>query len=927
MKKELKRIIHCILYILISYSSIAVNIERGSVNGVITDKKTKEPLMGATVQLDNSPYGTAANLNGEYSIDNIKPGIYTITVRYISYKTVTLNNIKVEKGKKILLDIEMEDASLDLQGVVVMAQRRLNTDLSVLNTVKNSLPVMSGISHQQISKTQDSDASEVLRRIPGITIVDDRFVIIRGLAQRYNNVWLNNATTPSSEADSRAFSFDVLPSSLIDNMMVYKSMSAELPADFTGGFVSILTQNTPVDNQVSFQYGTSFITGTTFSNIRLLDGYKCDYIGFGAGKRSLPTNTPSDLRVVPIQDAVDFTKRINGKWGINSFTAISDQKLSFSLQHKFELENWKLSNISAVNYSTGYNAYNNMQNNRYQSYRDGASQYDNKYIDDVYKNTTKLGALFNWLLFSDKNKFEFRNFFNQRGTTALTQREGHDYYSDIAVRYWESFYTARTTYSSQLSGEHKLKENTNKMAWVIGYAYAGYNEPDRRVINSKLNENREINRYYVDDAKKYYQKLHDNSFSLSANYEHRFNTSEYFSSVLKTGIYGEYKGRKFNARQFQYNLLGDGYSRYTDWDYSNLFDENNIGKDRIYLIDKTEKCDSYTSDNLLGAAYVSADFNYSDKLNTNIGIRAEYYNLKIDGYSTDGLTPVNIDQKNIDIFPSVNIAYHLTDKNLFRVAYGRSVNRPEFREIVPYVYYNFDVFANISGNIDLKKAYINNYDLRYEFYPTAGETVSFGLFYKDFKNPIEQTYHEAGSGVQYTYHNADRAVCYGIELDVKKNLSFLGMKDFNFIFNGAYIYSRIYFPKGAFERNRPMQGQSPYLINTGMFYQNDKAGWSASILYNVIGKRIETVGIPKQNPNDDIPDVYEMPRNMLDFSISKKIGKYVEIKGGIVDLLNTKIVYKQFLKITEEESTHTVEQLVKSYRPGMQINLGVSVKF
>ena len=187
---------------------------------------------------------------------------------------------------------------------------------------------------------------------------------------------------------------------------------------------------------------------------------------------------------------------------------------------------------------------------------------------------------------------------------------------------------------------------------------------------------------------------------------------------------------------------------------------------------------------------------------------------------------------------------------------------------------------------------------------------------------------EAGSGLQYTYHNADHATAFGVEVDIKKNLDFMGLNGLSLVFNGAYIHSKVYFAEGSFERDRAMQGQSPYLINTGLFYQHDNAGISASLLYNRIGKRIETVGVPKQNPNDDIPDIYEMPRNSLDLSFSKKVGKYVEIKGGIKDLLNSRIEHKQFLTLTEESGTRReVEQLIRSYRPGVNINIGVSVEF
>ncbi|MCC8093902.1 MAG: hypothetical protein LIP05_00150 [Tannerellaceae bacterium] len=168
----------------------------------------------------------------------------------------------------------------------------------------------------------------------------------------------------------------------------------------------------------------------------------------------------------------------------------------------------------------------------------------------------------------------------------------------------------------------------------------------------------------------------------------------------------------------------------------------------------------------------------------------------------------------------------------------------------------------------------------------------------------------------------------GIKVDIKKQLDFIGLRNLSLVFNGALIDSKVFFPEETFECDRPMHGQSPYLVNTGLFYQHDDKGISGSVLYNRIGKRIETVGVPKQNPNDDIPDIYEMPRNSLDITFAKRVGRYVEIKGGVKDLLNSKIEYKQFLELTEDSGEkRTVEQLISSYRPGVAINIGVSVKF
>ena len=928
-KREKRGLLMLVLLLFGSFLALTAQAQTGVICGTVTDAKFKEPLIGATVSIEGTTIGAITDIDGNFRIEKVQPGKYTLVASYVSYKTQNIKDVAVVAHQEAVVRIELSDADLQLQNVVVVAQRKLGTETAVLNTVRKSLPVVSGISAQQISKTQDSDAAEVLRRIPGITIVDDRFIVVRGLAQRYNNVWLNNATTPSSETDSRAFSFDVLPSSLIDNMMVYKSPSAELPADFSGGFVRLMTKNVPEGNTFNISYQLGFNTNATFRDFQLTKGHAIDYLGFGAGKRALPSGTPAHLNDVSTSDAAAFTRRVNTGWDISHFTALPEQKLTFTMNRLFNIGDWKIGNITNVNYSTGYDYYE-LKNNNYLSYdmTNDQSSYRYKYDDVQYKNTTKLGALFNWSFLKGNTKYEFRNFFNQRGSSSLTQRQGTDYYSEENIRKWESLYTGRTTYAGQLAGEHRWNDDVDKVDWTAGYAYAAYNEPDRKVVKSMERKQDGELKYYVSDPTRYYQDLKDNSFSLATNYEHIFTVSDLFKPTLNAGVYGEYKKRNFDARRFVYNLLGNGYNRFAEWDYSSIFSDENISADRIYMKESTNKSDSYTSDNLLGSAYVSAKLNYGEKLNANVGVRMEYYRLKLDGYESDGIKPVHLDQNSTEFFPSLNVAYSLTDKQQVRVAYGRSVNRPEFREVVPYVYYDFALDANITGNVDLKNAYTNSVDLRYELYPSPGETVTIGGFYKYFADPIEQTYREAGSGLQYTYHNADHAKAFGVEVDIKKHLDFIGLKDLSFVFNGAYIHSKVYFPEGSFERDRAMQGQSPYLINTGLFYQNDTKGLSASVLYNRIGKRIETVGVPAQNPNDDIPDIYEMPRNSLDLSFSKKLGNYVELKAGVKDLLNSKIEYKQFLELTDAAGAkREVEQLVRSYRPGVTVNVGVSVKF
>jgi TonB-dependent receptor len=887
---------------------------------------------GASVR--GAGIGAVAGMDGGFRVEGLSPGVYSLYASYVSYEGVRVDGVSVSVGGESVVDMRMSEADLRLEGVTVMAQKMLGSERAVVAAVRNTLPVANGISAQQIGKGQDGDAAASLRRVPGVTLIDGRFIVVRGLARRYNGVWLNGAVTPSGETGSRAFSFDVIPSSLIDFMMVYKSPSAELPADFSGGFVKVSTRNIPTGNTFEFTYQTGYNANATLRNFSLAGGRTADYTGFGAGSRKLPSRMPH-LNDVTVESAAALTAANNRGWDVGSFVAIPDQKLSLTLNRSLEALGARIGNVTNVNYSTGYE-YAETSNNNFLSYdmKNDRSSYRFRYNDREYRNTVKLGALLDWSLIAGDNKVELHNFFSQQGSASLHQREGADYYSDEDIRRWESVYTARTSYAGQLSGSHSVNYAGggpgdgpgSRIMWTAGYAYAAYDEPDRKDVKSVLHTTSAGEGFYVSDPVRYYQGLSDHSASVAINFEHDLKPSDSFSATLSAGLYGEYKERDFTARRFVYNLLGTGYDRYADWDYSHVFAAANIDAARIYMKESTNKRDSYDSSNAMESAYLAAALK-AGSLSLNAGLRLEYYRLRLDGYEADGVKPVTIEQGAADYFPSLNMAWSFNDRHLLRLAAGRSVNRPEFREVAPYVYYDFGLNANISGSPTLRNAYIGSLDLRYEFYPSPSESIMVGVFGKDFDSPVEQTYNEAGSGLQYTFHNAGRAEALGVEADVRKDLGPVGLKGLSLVFNGAWIYSRVHFD-GSFERDRPMQGQSPYLINVGLFYLDDDKGISASLLYNRIGRRIESVGVPMQNPNDDIPDIYEMPRNSLDLTASAPVGRHMEIKGGIRDVFNSRVEYKQFLTLTDAAgASRVVEQLVRSYRPGMTVSVGMTLKF
>ncbi len=905
-----------------------------SIKGSVTDSQNGETLPGAYITIEGTDNGTITDFDGTYSLDNLPSGQYTLIFSFLSYESKKISNIIVSNNKTTQVNASLDEAGVQLEDIQIVGRKRTDTDLSLVKDMRTSLQVVSGISSQQISKSIDKDASEVVRRVSGTAIQNDRFIIVRGLNQRYNNIWVNHAATPSSEIDSRAFSFDLIPSGLIDNLRIYKSSSPELPADFSGGFIQLTTKDNPSKTEFSINYGTTYRYGSSFEPFISNNISAADYFGFSAIGKTLPTNFPKTLNNLSKANNSSATQSINKAWNTSKFTAPLDQNLSAYFQTSLIAKKTQIGIISGINYGTDFTSYD-ITNKRFGIYQKKIDQEfaRNDYKDTQYTNTSKLGATFNIsFIFDGENRLEFRNIFNQIGKTQVTKRTGFDNNNDYSIIETEYYNRSRSTFMSQLNGMHSFPKFDGAINWTLGYVYTNCYEPDRRIITSRLNEDPNSiynNKYRTEgnDVKRMYQYLDENITSLSIDWIQDFKQQSW-QPKLKAGIYTEYKNRNLNARNFIYQFNMNGLPNdFKYLPYTEMFSESYIRADGVTLQENTNKSDSYQAENINASIYAALEMPIGDAAQIYAGVRLENNYLRLFGYESDGIKPVNINRFTCTPFPPLNASYSINDQHKLRLSYGYAINRPEFREIVPYVYYGFDLFSNFEGNPSLQDAYSHNADFRYEFYFPSGETISAAVFYKYFNHPIETTYYEVGGQYQYTYTNAESAQNAGIEIEFRKSLDFMGLPDFQVVLNGSYIFSRIAFKDGSFERNRAMQGQSPYLINASLFYNNEQIGLNASLQYNVAGERIVAIGVVNQDISEDIPNIYEMPRHMLDFSISKTLGKYCTLKLGCKDMLNTACELKQFPQFEKDGKLQTREQIVRSYTPGFQIQLGLSVKF
>jgi outer membrane receptor protein involved in Fe transport len=671
-------------------------------------------------------------------------------------------------------------------------------------------------------------------------------------------------------------------------------------------------------------------------------------MGKDDGTRALPASFPNqNLRIfsqnpsdVNISKLVDATKSLPNTWGTRSLTASPDLRINFDFARFIKLGNKKLENVSYLSYALT-NQLLKVNQKYYDAFdvnkQESPTRYD--YNDVRFTQTNRLGAVSNFTFeINPSHQIEFRNFYNQQGQNQSTFRTGTENVQGFDVNNQSFNYNARSIYSGQLSGKHSFSDAFN-FNWIFGYNNTNASQPDYRRIRSQRGMGSQEDFAIVIppgassfDAGRFYSKLNEQTLSAAGNIEWKLNPAlgDKKQSKIIAGYYLEQKDRAFSARWMSYKWVNfssiDNSLLYLP--FNQIFNEQNLGS-RFILEEGTNEgpglYDKYDGHNQLAAGYAGIVTPFADKFRLSAGIRVEHNVQQIDVYDPNGAKQQVTNSPVIVPMPFLNLSYNITEKMLMRVAYSKTVNRPVFRELAPFNYYDFDRNADVFGNPNLKTARIDNVDLRLELYPSESESISLGAFYKNFKDPIEQ-YLAPGSNLIYSFTNADKATNYGVEAEVRKSLTGLTGSSFvdklNFIFNAALIQSKISLPASLdnLDKDRAMQGQSPYVVNSSIYYNDLAKGFQMSVQYNVFGKRIYAVGDKDNNPTQ-----YEMPRNQIDLTISKEIGEHLSLKFGIQDILNQP--YRLIQDSNRDKKITGVDESIQTYRFGQYSTFGVTWKF
>ncbi|MFO7891245.1 MAG: TonB-dependent receptor [bacterium] len=951
-QKIQKRILKFLIFLFFIPCSIySQSSPTGIITGTVVETESGEPLFGANIYLVGTNNGTASDMKGHYRIVNIPAGTYTLKITYMGFKPSEITDVTVKPKKVTEINVSMIPEAIQGEKVTVSAKAIRNTEAILLKDRQKSATVSDAISTKTMSRTGSGNAAEAMNQVTGASVVDGRYIFIRGLGDRYTSTQLNGIELPGTDPYKRSANVDIISSALLDNIVTTKSFTPDKPGNFSGGTVDIHTKDFPNNFNLSFSASTSYNTQTSFNDngLSIRNAGDLLWLGMSDGSMDIPEVVPDTLREIDIirartdsnmaQYIDQTTKAFNNSMSPKKMQIPLNQKYSFSIGNQTKILGKTLGYIGSVTYNRSYNNYDSGTYARWvlKAYSDQATGLENIFNLNDHQTVDEVlwGAnLKTSLKLSPVNIMSLTVMHNQNGLSKARLFDGafpYDLKDEDTYKVYSQQYNERRLSSYQLHGEHLLKSlKGTRVDWNLSFANSIQDEPDHRFFT-------------------YYQTASDN-YGVKTNipqeryfryldedrYEGKFDITLFENSKtgnIKFGMSSAYKTRVFTERRFKYEPDSDiGTTlRQTDGDIYELFDTSNLGQTGtwtapdsniynlfgIYIQETEQLASNYSGDQYINAGYIMADVKFLPRLRFIGGLRFETTDMKV--ISKDPDEPKGI-IKTEDYLPSVNFIYSLHDNMNVRLAYSKTLARPSFREISSFVSYDFKEGDKYQGNQDLKRTLIDNVDFRWEWFTQPGELLALSVFYKKFYNPIEMVI--KNNNYWLTWENVDEALSYGLEFEVRKNLEIITskLKNFSFGTNVSLIHSQVDINPQELaliretnpeaESTRPFQGQSPYLLNVILGYDNYEMGLSSSIYFNIFGERLAAIG------KGSTPDVYEQPAETLNFTLSKKIFSNISLKFSAKNLLDS-----EEKKLHEFKNKIFISQL---HRKGRTFSLGIN---
>ncbi len=955
----MKRILF-VSVVLISIMNIAV-AQQAKITGKVMSSKTGEVLIGATVSIEGTKKSTQTDQNGLYSISGLNKGTYKVITTYVSYTTKTMS-VEVAKIDEVVYQDIVIDRAGDMSSVVIKssgggANKPKETVSSLLIAQKNSASVSDGISAETIKRTPDRNTGDILKRVSGASLQEDKFAVVRGLNDRYNAAFLNGAPLPSSESDRKAFAFDIFPANMLDNLIIYKTATPDMPGEFAGGQIVINTKGIPTENFQSFTIGMGANTKATFQPRKYYDGGQFDFLGID-NTRKLPSDLPgiTEFKALSLNDRITYAKSFQPKnWGMLSKATLPNTSLQYVIGRNIQR---KEKDFLGIIFSVVYNKSFTHNDGERKIYAGPLLQ--SYFYEDFYNTQTLCGAIGNISLkINNNHSISLKNIYSINADDKVITRDGQGDLENADNRYSKSFalwFTSNKIASSQLIGEHYLPGSKIKFNWVASYSDIQRDVPALRrmfydsIANAGPYQAKLYDPNPVDNDNTagltFYSKTKESLKNIKIDISRNVKFGKNIQSTFKIGAYYQTRDRSFSPRLLAFCNFNSSRLNYSLLSLSpdKIFAKSSMGylsanKTGFTLKDITETRDIYTASADLLSYYAMADQRFGKSFRLIYGVRVEDFTQKLNA-EYNAFTKVRINTNKVDVLPSVNAVYSINTKQNLRFCYSKTLNRPEFRELAPFLFRDYTIKYSVFGDTGLIRASIDNYDFRYEYFPGKAQMISASLFYKKFKDPIELIAAETQDAT-LTYKNTPSATLKGIEFEIRSLLGTFVNAPTSSIWNKLTFFGNLSILKSKvnikttdstnfyFTKGRVLQGQSPYVINAGLTYQDDEKDITSTISVNRYGQRVFLAnnGITSQSGQLLEANLFENGRTVLDFQITKAFPKKsLELKLNVKDILAQQLF---FFEDNNDNAKYDkdADVLRSTLNYGRTINFSLTYKF
>lgn len=840
----------------------------GTVTGSLYDAQTGRVIAGATVEVAGQAARTASSAEGAFRLE-LAPGVYTLRISAPRYLPVQVEGVTVTAGQvtdaSTVLALASEVTTVDVVEKISAVAASAEAMLAERKLAANS---SDGLSSSEIRNQAASDAAGALTKVTGVSLVDGGYVYVRGLGERYSATMLNNALIPTTEPERRVVPLDLFPAHLVDSIRVLKTYTPDLPGEFSGGLVQLHTVEFPARRtlRVSTSYG--FNTRTTFQNFQTYSGGRYDFFGFDDGTRNLPDLIPSGDRLFPgrftDEQMRQFGLALARNWEPYPIQAMRPQQ-TYSLVGGDTFG--RLGLVGALTFSNKPQRYQELQ--RYLVNAGGGQAKINTEYPDYTADveSARLGAVLNAALrLTPASKLVFRN-----TLTRDTDKEARSFFGynggvDTYLQSERLRFVERGLFSTGLEGEHALAGLASSVfKWQLTYSSSLRNEPDlREVFRTPRADGSLAFNALPQSGLRFFNNLRDRILEPLAEFDTPFYRGS-VSGLLRLGFRGTFRERHFEARRFRFAPVRTSTLDFT-LPANLLFGPDNIRPDGFVLREVTRGTDTYDAGMDIYAGFAMADVTLGSRWRLIGGLRVEDATITVTTIDplVPGAVPALARLNDRDPLPAATLIYALTPRQNLRLGYGRTLSRPDFRELSPFDFTNVLGGFNVVGNPNLLRARIDNFDARWEWFPGGDQLVAASFFWKRFDHPIEVTIQPTTSDLRQTFLNADAARNAGFELEFRRRLGTLHrlLAPFAVASNFTFVSSRVRIPdsqRGVLTSlERPLMGQSRYVANVITEWARPQWRSQARFYVNHTSRRLSDVG------SMGLPDIYQEGNTFLD---------------------------------------------------------------